>query len=523
VKSSITIRLLPALLVAMLIHAAYADFSFVPGDYYTSNYFSLVITQYDSSGTVVGSFTLPSNLGTEVRGLAFGSDNLLYATVVRGSGFAVLALNSSGAVQQTYPGSVYVAGNLSYGKIALDNQYIYVAGQDLLTRFTLGQPNSGMAIYTNNQVFDVKPLPNGHLLVASAYEIDEITNSGTFIRSIPLVGDDNSYTDIRGIEYDPPTNKLFVTELGHTNFFFQIMRIDASTGVLERNVTFNYADDLFLDASGRLLVGSRTQTPNFYTQNLDQVGMLGDGQQMFVTQYPVPALVLTSAVSRKTHGAAGTFDIPLPLTGNPGVECRTGGTTNDYTQVFTFTNNVVSGNASVTSGIGSVSGMPTFSGNTMTVNLTGVANVQTLTVTLSGVTDQFSQVLPDTPVSVNMLIGDTNGNGIVNATDIAQTKGQAGQPVNSGNFRTDVNASGIINATDVAIVKAHSGEGISAPLARASVARFKKKLAPPHEFSEAAFRKIDHEIWDLRVAVLGPERAAQRSPEDGKRSPVETY
>ena len=59
--------------------------------------------------------------------------------------------------------------------------------------------------------------------------------------------------------------------------------------------------------------------------------------------------------------------------------------------------------------------------------------------------------------------------------------------------------------------------------AQESVARFKKKLAPPHEFSEAAFRKIDHEIWDLRVAVLGEERAKQRSPEDGKRSPVETY
>ena len=37
-------------------------------------------------------------------------------------------------------------------------------------------------------------------------------------------------------------------------------------------------------------------------------------------------------------------------------------------------------------------------------------------------------------------------------------------------------------------------------------AQFKKKLAPPHEFSEAAFRKIDHEIWDLRVAVLGKDR-----------------
>jgi beta-N-acetylhexosaminidase len=56
-----------------------------------------------------------------------------------------------------------------------------------------------------------------------------------------------------------------------------------------------------------------------------------------------------------------------------------------------------------------------------------------------------------------------------------------------------------------------------------SAAQFKKKLTPPDDFSEAAFRKIDHEIWDLRVAVLGPERAAIRSPEDGKRSPVEMY
>ena len=57
----------------------------------------------------------------------------------------------------------------------------------------------------------------------------------------------------------------------------------------------------------------------------------------------------------------------------------------------------------------------------------------------------------------------------------------------------------------------------------AKIARFKKNLAPAREFSEAAFSKIDNEIWELRVAVLGEERAKQRSVEDGKRSPVETY
>lgn len=56
-----------------------------------------------------------------------------------------------------------------------------------------------------------------------------------------------------------------------------------------------------------------------------------------------------------------------------------------------------------------------------------------------------------------------------------------------------------------------------------SVARTKRKLQAPHVFSEPAFKEIDAHIWNLRVAVLGEEEAARRSPEDGKRSPVETY
>ncbi len=56
-----------------------------------------------------------------------------------------------------------------------------------------------------------------------------------------------------------------------------------------------------------------------------------------------------------------------------------------------------------------------------------------------------------------------------------------------------------------------------------NVARFKSGMAAPHVFSESAFRKLDDEVWKLRVEVLGAERAAERSPEDGKRSPVETY
>jgi len=59
--------------------------------------------------------------------------------------------------------------------------------------------------------------------------------------------------------------------------------------------------------------------------------------------------------------------------------------------------------------------------------------------------------------------------------------------------------------------------------ALAQIADFKSRLAPPDPFSEAAFAALDAGVWDLRVATLGAERAAQRSPEDGKRSPVELY
>jgi beta-N-acetylhexosaminidase len=59
--------------------------------------------------------------------------------------------------------------------------------------------------------------------------------------------------------------------------------------------------------------------------------------------------------------------------------------------------------------------------------------------------------------------------------------------------------------------------------ALAAVASFKSRLTAPTGFSEATFQNIDREIWDLRVAVLGEETAKKRSPEDGKRSPVEMY
>jgi len=56
-----------------------------------------------------------------------------------------------------------------------------------------------------------------------------------------------------------------------------------------------------------------------------------------------------------------------------------------------------------------------------------------------------------------------------------------------------------------------------------SIARCKARLSPPSAFSVEAFQHIDAEIRDLRIATLGESEADTRSPEDGKRSPVELY
>jgi len=168
----------------------------------------------------------------------------------------------------------------------------------------------------------------------------------------------------------------------------------------------------------------------------------------------VDQMAVVTAVSRKVHGAAGTFDVPLPLTGAPGVECRSSG--GAHSIVFTFNNAVATGNATVTSGTGTVANS-TISGSTMTVNLTGVTDMQQLTVKLSGVTSTAAQAMPDTSVIMNVLAGDINGSTSVSATDVGQVKSQASLPVDATNFRSDVVVSGTINASDIGMVKANTG------------------------------------------------------------------
>jgi Dockerin type I domain len=173
-------------------------------------------------------------------------------------------------------------------------------------------------------------------------------------------------------------------------------------------------------------------------------------------KYSTATLPIT-AVSRKTHNLQGTFDVNLPLTGTPGIECRTGGASNNHLVVVTFPTTVTVSSASVTMGTGSVSSA-TVSGNEVFVNLTGVTNAQTIQITLFGVNNGATTTNVVVPMSV--LLGDTNANKAVNSSDVTQTKGQTGTATNAGNFRTDVNVNGAINSSDISTVKSKSGTAL---------------------------------------------------------------
>ena len=166
-----------------------------------------------------------------------------------------------------------------------------------------------------------------------------------------------------------------------------------------------------------------------------------------------------NAVSRKVHGGAGTFDIGLPLVGPAGIECRSGGASNDYQMVITFDAPVTFSNAQVTQGTGTAASTST-SGNQVFVNLTGVTNAQTIQVTLFAVNDGTATTNLIVPMSI--LVGDTNDDRFVDSADITQTKSQSGQPVSSANFREDVSVDGFIDSADISLVKSKSGTALSA-------------------------------------------------------------
>jgi hypothetical protein len=175
----------------------------------------------------------------------------------------------------------------------------------------------------------------------------------------------------------------------------------------------------------------------------------GGVSALWINAFPVSAV---SVVSRKTHGGGvGNLDIPLPLSGAPAIECRSGGITQ---LVFTFpaavTINSALGTqgAQVTSGAGSVSSVSGAGTSSVTVNLTGVTNLQWVTVTLFGVND--GTYMNDVAVRAGVLFGDATSSKRTDAGDVTAVRNRTVSiPNDSATARFDANLSGRIDSGDV--------------------------------------------------------------------------
>ena len=162
---------------------------------------------------------------------------------------------------------------------------------------------------------------------------------------------------------------------------------------------------------------------------------------------------LLSAASRLTHGGAGTFDIAMPLSGTSGVEDRAAST---YNAVFNFDQAVNSGQVLNVGGVGTV-GTISFSGNTMTAQLTGVTSAEVVTLRVQNINGDGQQ---HGDVPFGFLTADVNGNRKVDKPDKQIVTAAKNQPVTSANFRDDINLSGVVDKGDLDSVNANKGNRI---------------------------------------------------------------
>ena len=166
-------------------------------------------------------------------------------------------------------------------------------------------------------------------------------------------------------------------------------------------------------------------------------------------------LVLQSAFSRKKHGKAGEFDLPLPLplTGMEGIESRGGRSDSIY---LTFNHNLTStGSIGSSCGNASVTIDPDDAKN-LIVTVDGDCNAAHIAIVANGIVDDQGNI-GYASVTYGKLIGDVDGNGVVDAGDGEAIRAEVPSFADSSNFRDDLNLDGRVNARDHLIAKSHRG------------------------------------------------------------------
>jgi hypothetical protein len=186
----------------------------------------------------------------------------------------------------------------------------------------------------------------------------------------------------------------------------------------------------------------------------------GNSALFNVISTPGPMPILMGAASRRVHGAAGAFDLPLgAVPTSPTTEPRQGPA---QTIVFTFDKPIAAATAAVIEGIATAAA-PIFVGNEVIVGLTGVTDQQYVTVSLTNVSAADGGTGASGSVRLGFLLGDVNQSRVVSVGDLGLVNAQLAQPVNAANFLKDVNATGTLTVGDKGITNANLTRALPPP------------------------------------------------------------
>jgi hypothetical protein len=272
--------------------------------------------------------------------------------------------------------------------------------------------------------------------------------------------------------FGPINGTVVPTAPGGSLAFVPRQAIDALKNMYTLYGTTNYRKYGFVDAFnpltnwtssivlgidvGMTLIAAENSRSNFVWNDFGQSPVAG---QSLASAFPMLTPSLQSAVSRKTDASFMVSDIPVNLgAGDVAVENRQGGPTQ---LVLTFGANVIKGpNFNISLSSGSVSSSST-SGSTLTINVSGVADAQTLVINVTDVRHFSTAASGNYSFSLGVLLADANQDRSVDTIDfniLAANFGGTGKESSQGDFNDD----GAVDTVDFNLLASNFGKTIAA-------------------------------------------------------------
>ncbi len=373
---------------------------------------STMVTISATSGAQTGSATLTINIGLVAQTITFGAQAspVVFAS---GGAFAISPVATGGASGNPIVYSSTTAGVCS------------------VTGSTVTMLSAGICTIAANQA--------GNATYAAAAQVTRSVSITGVAPAAPTIGTATAGNTQATIGFTPPANTGGLPITGYT--------VSCNGGTVTAS-----------GASAPIVVSGLTNG-TLYTCSVQASNLAGSSPaSATVTVTPVAIAFTGTVQSRKLHGVAGLFVVPInpatPIGGAIAIEPRSIGS--GHQVAFTFNNPPTSLTALTVLDAGGQpvgSASPSFAGNDLVITLTGVPDGKRVTITATGVNGAIN-----VSASLGFLLGDVNGSGTVTATDIAAIKSRSTQSTTLTNFRADLNTSGAISSADVSTVKAQAGK-----------------------------------------------------------------